>query len=632
MRVKQRLRINVVASIMAALIIFLVLSVALYRINRVMREATLADDLMKTVLERAAIRADYIRTGNDRAKEQYISKHEKISQLLKDASNKFDDEDDLKTIKQMINNHAAIGKIFADIVANRENRKPGPSRADLSQEIENRLLNQLNIRLYKVVVQVRKLQDSSTEALYSTLRLAVGGILFVLLLAGGATFINSLIIGSSIGDRVRRLRDGATEIGRGNLDHRIESKGDDEFAELAAELNNMAEKLNLSYRNLEDEIEMRTKTEEALRHAHDALEMRVEGRTNELAAANIAIKAERQRFLDMLDTLPVIIDIIRADHRIEWANRAYRDALGDNVGRLCYESQFGLNNPCVECQAFVPLKTGKPHNWEWTLPNGRTFEIHNFPFAAADGSPAVLEMDMDITEQRQAQEVLKNLNKTLEHQVAERTAALRAANEDLKSSRAAALNLMEDAIDARKLAETTSADLEDVNRELESFIYSASHDLRTPLRSMAGFAQIMADKYSENLDETGRKYLARIQNGSSKMSMIIDDLLHLSKISRQEMVKLHVDLSKMVSNIIAELREAEPDRSIEISIEEGLTAYADKNLIELAITNFVGNAWKFTSKTENARIEFGAVDTDGKTVYYIRDNGAGFDPKYAGKI
>ncbi|MFB3891917.1 MAG: ATP-binding protein [Phycisphaerae bacterium] len=135
----------------------------------------------------------------------------------------------------------------------------------------------------------------------------------------------------------------------------------------------------------------RLRAEEALRESEAKLK------------AVRAAAAERQRFMDVLDTLPVIIHIIRLDHRIVWANRAYRDALGDNVGKLCYASRFGRDKPCDECQAFVPLKTGKPHNWEWTLPNGRTFDIHNFPFADVDGSPVVLEMDIDITVRRAAE-------------------------------------------------------------------------------------------------------------------------------------------------------------------------------------------------------------------------------------
>ncbi len=164
---------------------------------------------------------------------------------------------------------------------------------------------------------------------------------------------------------------------------------------------------------------------EALQQVNAELERRVAEQTAEIRRGYHAVQAERQRFLDVLETLPVIVTLLRPDHRVEWVNRAYRDALGDNVDRLCYESQFGLDKPCVECQAFTPLRSGEPHNWEWTLPNGRTFDIHNFPFADSDGSPLILEMDIDITERRQAEEALKEWNATLERRVAERTAELR---------------------------------------------------------------------------------------------------------------------------------------------------------------------------------------------------------------
>lgn len=150
--------------------------------------------------------------------------------------------------------------------------------------------------------------------------------------------------------------------------------------------------------------------------------------------AEEAVRAERQRFLDVLETLPVIIVLLRPDHRVEWVNRAYRAALGDNVGRLCFASQFGHDQPCQECQAFTPLKTGRPYHWEWALPNGRTFDIYNFPFADADGSPLILEMDIDITERRQAEAALKELNVTLEQRVAERTAALAESEVELRTT------------------------------------------------------------------------------------------------------------------------------------------------------------------------------------------------------
>jgi len=149
--------------------------------------------------------------------------------------------------------------------------------------------------------------------------------------------------------------------------------------------------------------------------------------------AEAALQAERQRFLGVLETLPVIVALLHPDHRVEWVNRAYRDALGDNAGRLCHESQFGLGQPSPECQAFLPLQTGQPHHWEWALPNGRIYDVYNFPFADASGLPLILEMDIDVTETRKAQAALRELNESLERRVIERTNSLQEITQRLQA-------------------------------------------------------------------------------------------------------------------------------------------------------------------------------------------------------
>ena len=165
------------------------------------------------------------------------------------------------------------------------------------------------------------------------------------------------------------------------------------------------------------------------------------------------------------------------------------------------------------------------------------------------------------------------------------------------------------------------------NKELEAFIYSVSHDLRAPLRTISGFIKILGEDYAERLDVQGKDYMNRVYKGSEKMSKLIEDLLYLSHISRQEVDRTEFSISNKASSIIDGLRETDPGKSVEVSIEEGLAAFADLGLTEVVLSNLLGNAWKFTSKTENARIEFGAFEQDGKTVYYVRDNGIGFRPR-----
>jgi len=174
--------------------------------------------------------------------------------------------------------------------------------------------------------------------------------------------------------------------------------------------------------------------------------------------------------------------------------------------------------------------------------------------------------------------------------------------------------------------------LEFANKELESFIYSVSHDLRGPLRAISGFSEIIMKDVADKLDEKGKRYIASIHDGTEKMSRLIDDLLNLSRISRQEIQRREVNVSAIAASIINELREAHPGTSVEVDIKEGLIAVADPGLIEVVLSNLLGNAWKFTAKTEQARIEFGTVEQDGKISYYVRDNGAGFNQKYAGKM
>jgi light-regulated signal transduction histidine kinase (bacteriophytochrome) len=169
-------------------------------------------------------------------------------------------------------------------------------------------------------------------------------------------------------------------------------------------------------------------------------------------------------------------------------------------------------------------------------------------------------------------------------------------------------------------------------RELEAFSYSVSHDLRAPLRSVDGFSQALLEDAAEHLDETARGYLTRVRAASQRMGELIDSLLELSRINRAELNRAPVNLALLAESTVVELRSLEPARQIEIAIEPAIDAPGDRRLLQILLANLIGNAWKFTGKTDAPRIDVGCERRDDENVYYVRDNGAGFDMSYARRL
>lgn len=206
----------------------------------------------------------------------------------------------------------------------------------------------------------------------------------------------------------------------------------------------------------------------------------------------------------------------------------------------------------------------------------------------------------------------------IEHQVGEleeARAAQRALNEELEER-----------------VRRRTAELQASNKELEAFNYSVSHDLRAPLRAIDGFSQALLEDQADRLDDAGRQDLTRVKAAANRMGELIDSLLALSRLTRVEMDVREVDLSQMARDVAAELRGHDPDREVEIAIQPGVVAAADPTLIRSVLENLLGNAWKFTAGTAPALIEFGSEDVDAETVFFVKDNGAGFDMAYSDKL
>ncbi|GAX59505.1 signal transduction histidine kinase [Candidatus Scalindua japonica] len=239
----------------------------------------------------------------------------------------------------------------------------------------------------------------------------------------------------------------------------------------------------------------------------------------------------------------------------------------------------------------------------------------------------------DVTEQKKVERELLKHKEQLETLVDERTKALEEKVLKLNKSEKALLYMLEDMKYVSKKLKQRSAELEASNEELNTFSYSVSHDLQAPLRGIDGFSKILITEYADVLDEQGKSHLQRIRKATMKMSHLINDLLSFSRISSYKTRYESLDLSQKVGSIAIELKEAsEAGHRVDFIIQEGVVAYGDNKLLNIVLDNLLQNAWKFTAKKPRAKIEFGVTHVNGEEVYFIRDNGVGFDMKYAGKL
>ena len=312
----------------------------------------------------------------------------------------------------------------------------------------------------------------------------------------------------------------------------------------------------------------------------------------------------QEQLIALLDHTSAVIYMRGLDGRYRFVNREY-----ERIFRVRREEIVGLTDhdlfpPDVaddfRANDIAAIGEGRPMRLEESAPGDdgpHTYITVKFPLIDASGEPyAICGISTDITERKRAEEEVRRLNEELEERVRQRTAELEAST-----------------------------------RELDAFAYSVSHDLRAPLRSLAGFSEVLLEDYADVIDEVGRGYLQRIEANAGRMARMIDDLLDLSRATRVELRRQQVDLSAVAHDVVAELRDTDPRREVRISVADGLTAGGDPHLIRLVLRNLLGNAWKFTARRDPAVIEVTRADPDGQ-VFVVRDNGAGFDMRYAAKL
>ena len=316
------------------------------------------------------------------------------------------------------------------------------------------------------------------------------------------------------------------------------------------------------------------------------------------------LMAERKRLYDVLDTLPVYVILLTQDYHVNFANLYFEERFGQSNGRRCFEYLFDQTEPCETCETYAVLKTKAPHHWEWTGPDSRNYDIFDFPFTDADGSNIIMEVGIDITERKKAEDALRKSHEELELRIDERT---------------------------QELKQRTSQ-LEAANRDLESFSYSVSHDLRAPLRAIDGFSNMLVRDLKDRLDGEGMRKFNVVRDNALRMQQLIDDLLSFSRLGRQAMSLSAIDMQSLVHEAWEECLALNPDRRMELKIESLPPACGDRSLIRQVVANLLSNAVKYTRLKDSGSVRVGGELKNGESVYCVQDNGAGFNMKYYHKL
>jgi len=339
-----------------------------------------------------------------------------------------------------------------------------------------------------------------------------------------------------------------------------------------------------------NEAEMRRLYETAEHSRLDLLSILEDQRRAQEALTALSLRQEA-----ILAAVPDVIVEVDNNKVYTWANRSGMEFFGDDV--VGKEASFYFEGEQETYKNVQPLFDGSEdiiylESWQRRKDGQKRF-LGWWCRVLKDGNGQVtgaLSTARDITDRKRAEEEIQKLNAELEQRVTDRTAQLEVAN-----------------------------------KELEAFSYSVSHDLRAPLRSIDGFSQALLEEYQDKLDELGKSHLLRVRSAAQRMAQLIDDVLDLSRIHRIEMSRVSVDVTGMVKEIIEDLRETQPRKNVEVVIEPEMSAVGDTQLLRLFLQNLLENAWKFTSKHNHARIEFGSRESDGRRVFFVKDDGAGFN-------
>jgi PAS domain S-box-containing protein len=565
---------------------------AVNEFQMVNKKNILLDNIQSLISEKILLRDEYLQVSQSSyLKTLWKNKTDQLILVIDEYGKMNTTVGNMQTFNDLLTNAADTQTIFLRVIINREKKHLNKKEYLIGLELERRLLAQLLNKTYLLADGVQQLHTINLLQLERSRNRII--VLFVILFIGLAStnLITSLVLNRTLRKRIESLYASTIRMSQGDFDFRINLSGNDELSELSQTFNEMASKLKDSYEELSQEIEERKQAEESLLESEKALQD-ISAYTRELIETN----------LDSMVTISPLGKITDVNKETEKVTGVSRDKL---IGSD-YSNYFVDPNLAN-------------YGYQKAFSNGL---IRDYPLAIKSRNGTIIEVIFNASVYRNSSGEVVGVLATVRD-----VTRFNAAEKILRQNEAQIEILNQ------QLQQQISK-LQEANRELESFSYSVSHDLRAPLRHVLGFVDKLVKLEQGNLSEKSTHCLEVIASSASRMGTLIDDLLLFSRMGRVEIMRENVNLMQLVQQVIDEITATRPDDTIiDWQIKPLPDVMADRSMLRQVLVNLFYNATKFSQKESQPQIEIGCSLTNSKeNVYYVKDNGVGFDMKYIDKL
>lgn len=612
MLIKTKFKIIIAISV---LIVILVASIEYVEHRRGMKEQHLHRSvtlLAQEIYDINFLTYEYIEAMSPDGARQWQSQYQKLQDHFADIRASVLIEKDI--INKIEFDLESLGNLFLKLVEN--NRAVDPDQEKTRKETNAGITRQLlaNAKsLHQYSAQITNIfYDSLSEA--QTLR--SWWVISTFVLFTSTLLLLQLFLGESVFPVLEELKNAFQKVANGRLDYRINSPSKDELGEICRSFDLTVTRLadiTVSRQELDLEIKAKELSQIALKQISAAMDQSKD--------AVLMYNSEDQTIFYANQGAEILLGY----NKREFLEKKITDLVERPLDRTTDQQLFLSSSPDEKHPTTEIIFRHK---------NGSAFfmESSNQTVTDTGSHDFCIIIARDISKRKAAEKELLQQKVALEQEVIKRTQELQIKVNESEMLNMAMVNLLEDLKENEKELNLAAKELADSNKELESFTFSVSHDLRAPLRHMTGFVNLLQKHAMGRFDDDINRYLEIIKNASIKMGLLIDDLLHYSRTGRAEMLKVVVDTETLVRDVVDELTEYEPERHITWQIEPLPDVYADQSLLRIVWMNILGNAMKFTGKEESPLISIGSLPDDkGEAIYFVKDNGAGFNMKYCAK-